>query len=92
MASALTQILEHPGRESAKRRRDNVVHAYWWDYDLDGQVRRGRFYRDGSTATLVGTLQDLADDANVLQRYAVQLDDLVEPFWPQARLPVAPET
>lgn len=94
MAAALAQILADPQLSDAKRRRDNIVHAYWWDYDLGGQVRRGRFHRDGTSATIIGTLSDLAEDANILARYADLLDALVEPFWPQARLPLedaAPE-
>jgi hypothetical protein len=67
----------------AKRRRNDVVHAYWWDY-AGGPVRRGRFRRDGTTATIVGTLEDLLLDAEILSSVAMSLDDLVEPFWPQA--------
>ena len=89
MSKALETILSWGAENQVKRRRDDVVHAYWWDYAGCG-VRRGRFYLDGRSAAIVGGIEGLevlVEDANVLATFAEMLDDLVEPFWAQVRLP-----
>jgi len=89
MADALSSHLAWAQEKQAKRRRDDVVHAYWCNFAGCG-VRRARFYLDGRSATIVGGLEDLSvlvEDINVLATLARMLDDLAEPFWPQVRLP-----
>jgi hypothetical protein len=92
-APSLRALLDWGAKNEVKRRRDDVVHAYWWDYEGCG-VRRSRFYRDGDggSATLCGTFDDLLEDLRMMVEYARALEDAMEPFWPQARLPAPPAT
>lgn len=89
MASRLFEILEWAARAGVKKRRDDVVHAYWWNFAEVG-VTRSRFTRDGASYILFGDLEQLTADARVIFKYAQQLDDLVVSDWPQARLPASP--
>jgi hypothetical protein len=81
----LATLLDWGTKNRVKERRDNVVHAYWWHFDGIG-ARRSRFFRKDDGAIMVGSLADLAEDADALFSYAQQLDDLVGPQWPIALL------
>lgn len=86
--SGLTELLDWSAEHRIKGRRDDVIHAYWWDYAECG-VRRGRFRRDGTSATIIGTIKDLAEDYRLITTFAMNLDDAIERSWPQARLGTA---
>ena len=88
--SALADVLAWGEQNEAKRRRDDVVHAYWWAFAGCG-VRRSRFFRRSDGATIVGTLKDLEKDAEILFEYAQRLDALLGSDWPQAMLPAVDE-
>ncbi|MEU6245108.1 hypothetical protein [Streptomyces sp. NPDC047024] len=85
-ATALAEVLEWGDTHKLKDRRDNAVHAYWWDWDGVGVIR-SRFYRGTDGANLVCTFEDLEEDARLLFEYAQKLDLLLGADWPQARLP-----
>jgi hypothetical protein len=86
LATALTEVLEWGDSKELKRRRDNAVHASWWDWDGVG-VTRSRFFKKQDGANLVGAFEDLEEDAKLLFEYAEKLDLLLGADWPQAKLP-----
>jgi hypothetical protein len=81
----LKSVLEWGEKNQVKRRRDNVVHAYWWNFDGCGVVR-SRFHRKQDGATMIGSLEDLDEDAKILFEYAHRLDELVGENWARAML------
>lgn len=81
----LSALLTWAQENRVKARRDNAIHGYWWDY-ADCGVRRGRFRRDGSSSTIIGTIEDLAEDYDLIMKFASSLDDAIERSWPQVRL------
>jgi hypothetical protein len=82
----LADVLAWGEEVGAKRRRDNVVHAYWWCFAGCG-VRRSRFFRQSNGTVLIGSLEDLDEDAEVLFEYARRFDALLGSDWPRAMLP-----
>jgi hypothetical protein len=82
----LAEVLAWSEEQGIKRRRDNVVHADWWDFAGCG-VRRSRFARNKNGATILASLSDLDDDARLLFEYARRLDELLGNDWIIARLP-----
>jgi hypothetical protein len=85
----LARILTWGEDKQVKRRRDNVVHAYWWYFDDCGAVR-SRFHRRQDGEVMFGSIEDLEEDAELLFEYANRLDDLLGEDWPRAML-AAPE-
>ncbi|WP_202279334.1 hypothetical protein [Streptomyces sp. M2CJ-2] len=85
-AAALAETLQWGDAHELKRRRDDAVHASWWNWDGVGVVR-SRFFRKQDGANLVCTLEDLEQDAALLFEYAGRLDQFLGPDWPQGRLP-----
>lgn len=85
----LHRVLAWGQTKEVKRRRDNVVHAAWWNFDGLGVVG-SRFYRKTDGTMIFSSLEDLEDDAYVLFEYARRLDDLLGEDWPRAMLPGAP--
>jgi hypothetical protein len=85
LAAPLGQVLSWGADNEVKRRRDDAVHAYWWDFDI-GQTMRGRFARRERGVMITGTIEDLQRDAEVVAEYAERLDELVQVTWPQGRL------
>ena len=84
----LGNVLDWGETNEVKRRRDNVVHAYRWNYAGLG-ARRSRFYRRTNGTTINATLDDLSRDAELLFEYAEKLDGLLGSEWMIARLPRA---
>jgi hypothetical protein len=82
----LRHVLTWGEENRIKSRRDNVIHAYWWNFDGCGAVR-SRFYRRKDGAQMVGSLEDLEHDADLVFEYASRLDDLLGEEWPRAMLP-----
>ncbi|MFD9327752.1 hypothetical protein [Streptomyces sp. NPDC060065] len=85
-AASLAEALAWGEANELKRRRDDAVHASWWNWDGVG-VMRSRFFRRQDGANIVGTFEDLEEDARLLFEYAEKLDLLLGADWPQARLP-----
>jgi hypothetical protein len=82
----LLRILDWASDNRVKWRRDNVVHAYWWNYDGVG-VFRSRFRRRDDGEQIIGTWQGLEEDSALLFRYAALLDDVLGEDWGRALLP-----
>lgn len=82
----LAKVLDWSEEQEIKRRRDNVVHADWWDFAGCG-VRRSRFARSTNGVTILATLADLEEDIRLLFEYARRLDQLLGNDWIIARLP-----
>lgn len=82
----LQDVIAWGEQKGVKRRRDNVIHACWWNFD-DCCVVRSRFFRREDGTLIVSSLEDLEEDAEVLFEYASRLDDLVDEDWGRAMLP-----
>jgi hypothetical protein len=65
----LKHVLEWAEKNRIKQRRDNVIHAYWWNFDGCGVVR-SRFRRDQKAAIMPGSFEDLEEDAQLLFEFA----------------------
>lgn len=83
---AVIKVLDWGVKERAKERRDDVIHAYWWDW-ADTNVTRGRFARRGRTFTIAGSLDALRHDGEVLLTFAGLLEELSGPYWLNLYLP-----
>ena len=84
----LRRVLKWGEENRVQQRRDNAVHSYWWIFDGCG-VMRSRFYRDHDQngVTMISSLDELHEDAELLFEYARRLDDLLGEDWPRAMLP-----
>ena len=82
----LAEVLDWGKENDLKMRRDNTIHADWWEFAGCG-ARRSRFVRRGNGATILASLSDLDNDALLLYEYAKRLDDLLGNDWMMARLP-----
>jgi hypothetical protein len=82
----LRSVLAWSVENRLKERRDNTVHAEWWDFDGVG-VTRSRFFRREDGAQLLTTLEELDEDAELLSQFARRLDNLIGEDWPRAMLP-----
>lgn len=85
-AEAVLFALDWGVTEKAKERRDNAVHAYWWDF-ADARGARGRFFRRGGSAYIAGSLDGLHHDGEVLLTFADMLEALSGPHWINFYLP-----
>lgn len=81
--SVAVQWAEH---HHVKKIRDDLIHANWWDFSGIG-VRRTRFAIKSKGVTLLGSLDELKCDVEVLGQYELMLDDCVGPHWPRVYLP-----
>ena len=81
----LKHVLDWAEKNRVKARRDNVIHAYWWNLDGCGVVR-SRFHRREDGATMVGSMEGLEEDAELLFEFARRLDELLGEDWPRALL------
>jgi hypothetical protein len=84
--NTVTAALDWAEKHAIKKIRDKFVHASWWDYAGVGVVCT-RIERKTSGSTMVGTLEELTAQANLLHAYAVKLDDLVGAHWVNFYLP-----
>jgi hypothetical protein len=84
----LAEVLDWGEEREMKRRRDNVIHADWWDF-AGCEVRRARFARGSNGVMICASLGDLDEDARLLFEYANRLDRLLGTDWVIARLPGA---
>ena len=82
----LAAALQWGDEQNIKGRRDDVIHAYWWDYS-GCSARRSRFERRSNGKTILATLADLDRDAELITDYARRLDRLLGNDWMIARLP-----
>jgi hypothetical protein len=66
--------------------RNDIIHAYWWDYS-DVGITRGRVYQDGSSELIQITPDQLDADCQKLHVYADTLDSAMDGLWLNAYLP-----
>lgn len=83
---ALKRDLKWAEENEIKRRRDDAIHANWWNYDGCGVIR-SRFYRKEDGVQLLSSFDELEKDARLLFEYAGRLDRLLGEQWPRALLP-----
>jgi hypothetical protein len=83
---ATAKVLAWGDQHRIKQRRDDVIHAYWWQFDGCGVVR-SRFYRHQDGALMVGSREELEQDVALIFEYAQKLDGLLGEDWPRAMLP-----
>ncbi len=89
----LRHVLQWGEKNHIHESRNDVIHSYWWIYDGCG-VMRSRFYQnhDQDGVSMVSSLAELDEYAQVLFEYARRLDDLLGEDWPRAMLPGHPQT
>jgi hypothetical protein len=58
----LQHVLDWGETNRVKQRRDNAIHAYWWIYD-GCSVTRSRFFHDQDGTLMIGSIDDLEEDA-----------------------------
>lgn len=83
---AVIEALDWAEKNAIKKIRDDFVHASWWDYAGVGAVRT-RIARKTTGNTILGTLEQVAENAETLHVYANMLDELVGDRWVNFYLP-----
>ena len=84
--NTVTAALDWAEKNAIKTIRDKFVHASWWDY-ADVEVVCTRIERKTSGHMMFGTLEHLAEQANLLHAYSAKLDGLVGQSWVNFYLP-----
>jgi hypothetical protein len=84
--NTVTAALDWAERNAIKKIRDKFVHASWWDYSGIGVICT-RFERRTSGSTIVGTIEELTSQANLLLEFSTMLDEIVGPHWINFYLP-----
>lgn len=79
-AAEVIKLLDWGQEHGIREIRNDIVHAYWWDYAGAG-VTRGRVYRDGTSELIIVTPAQLDSDCEKLQAYADGLDSAMEMIW-----------
>lgn len=75
------------GQENRIREiRNDIIHAYWWDYANVG-ITRGRVHRDGTSELILITPAQLLDDCRKLEMFADALDSAMDDRWLNIYLP-----
>jgi len=79
-------LLDWAVEHKVKEIRDDIVHAYWWDYAGVG-ITRGRFHRRGKSELIRITPEQMDEDCAALEWYADALDSALEHGWLGLHLP-----
>jgi hypothetical protein len=66
--------------------RNDIIHAYWWDYSEVG-ITRGRVHLDGTSELIQVTPKQLDEDCQKLINYAETLDSAMDGLWLNVYLP-----
>jgi len=85
-ATDVIEALDWGQENKVRETRNDIIHAYWWDY-ADAGITRGRVHRDGTSELIIITPQQLVDDVDKLQRYADALDSVMDHIWLNIYLP-----
>lgn len=86
LGNALNAALGWAETNNIKTSRDKFVHASWWDYAGVGVVCT-RIERKSTGSTILGNLDDLTAEANLLHEYSAMLDEVVGENWVNFYLP-----
>jgi hypothetical protein len=85
-AADVVKVLDWGQANNIRDIRNDIIHAYWWDYS-DVGITRGRVYQDGTSELIQITPEQLDEDCQKLQEYADALDSAMEGIWLNVYLP-----
>ena len=85
-ATDIVKLLDWGEENNIRDIRNDIIHAYWWDY-ADVGITRGRVHLDGTSELIQITPEQLDEDCRKLELYADMLDSAVEGRWLNIYLP-----
>lgn len=85
-AADVVKVLDWGRDNNIRDIRNDIIHAYWWDYSGVG-ITRGRYYQDGTSELIQITPEQLDEDCQKLQVYADMLDSTMDGIWLNVYLP-----
>jgi hypothetical protein len=85
-AADVIKVLDWGQANKIRDIRNDIIHAYWWDYS-DVGITRGRVYQDGTSELIQMTLEQFDADCQKLQVYADTLDSAMDGIWLNIYLP-----
>ncbi|GAB2447656.1 hypothetical protein HD599_001642 [Conyzicola lurida] len=85
-AADVIEVLDWGQANKIREIRNDMIHAYWWDYSNVG-ITRGRVHRDGTSEVILMTPEQLDSDCGKLQNYAEALDSAMDGIWLNIYLP-----
>jgi hypothetical protein len=85
-AEDVIRLLDWAEENRIRDIRNDIIHAYWWDYS-DVGITRGRVHLDGTSEIILMTPDQLDSDCEKLLRYAEALDSAMDGVWLNIYLP-----
>lgn len=85
-AADVVKVLDWGLANNIRDIRNDIIHAYWWDYS-DVGITRGRVYQDGTSELIQITPKQLDEDCQKLHDYADALDSAMDGMWLNIYLP-----
>ena len=85
-AADVVKVLDWGQANNIRDIRNDIIHAYWWDYS-DVGITRGRVYQDGTSELIQITPAQLDEDCQKLHDYADTLDSAMDGIWLNVYLP-----
>ncbi|WP_130177842.1 hypothetical protein [Cryobacterium sp. SO1] len=85
-AADVVKVLDWGQANNIRDIRNDIIHAYWWDYS-DVGITRGRVYQDGTSELIQITPEQLDEDCQKLHDYAETLDSAMDGLWLNIYLP-----
>jgi hypothetical protein len=85
-AADVVKVLDWGQANNIRDIRNDIIHAYWWDYS-DVGITRGRVYQDGTSELIQITPEQLDEDCQKLHDYADTLDSEMDGIWLNVYLP-----
>lgn len=82
----IIKVLDWGQENNIRDIRNDIIHAYWWEYS-DVGITRGRVYQNGTSELIQITPEQLDEDCQKLQAYADMLDSAVDGMWLNIYLP-----
>lgn len=82
----VVKVLDWGEANNIRDIRNDIIHAYWWDYS-DVGITRGRVYPDGTSELIQISPEQLDEDCGKLLRYADTLDSAMDGIWLNVYLP-----
>ena len=85
-AKDVVAVLDWGSEKGIREIRNDLIHAFWWEYDGVG-ITRGRVHLDGTSELIQITLDQLDENCRALQDYADMLDSAIQNLWLTLYLP-----
>jgi hypothetical protein len=82
----VVRLLDWGRANKIREIRNDIIHAYWWDYSGVG-ITRGRVHLDGTSEIIQVTPEQLDEDCQKLLVYADSLDEAIDGRWLSIHLP-----